>query len=405
MHKMQKTKQGMASIYVVVFVTMLIGVITLSFLRIMLSESGRTEKSTLADSAMNSAMAGVEDAKTILTRYNECIASGGAGSDCSKIEAAVASATEDCDLGSSTEGESAIGFTGDGYSGSINDQAYTCVNLTVEGDFVKAIDDSNPVLVVPMRIKDASQIGSVEGVRITWQSNGVESYDEYGNFLNEANSNTTSALNNKNVKAVLGGKGVTDSSSSNISKANGLKVTLIQTSAGYSNDDFYASDSNNGQTNRATVMLLPSNSGTSEVNQKALLESADKTYNAPISVNCTTDHICTADLHFPQPKGGNRIQDTFFLVISRVYSEPVIDTVTVKMYKDEAHTVEVPFFNVQPIVDSTGRAGDLVRRVEVRLGSNAGQFVPLAELTVDGGLDKDFFVTKNCIKGTGSCEK
>jgi Tfp pilus assembly protein PilX len=72
MSKQQKTKQGMASIYVVVFVTMLIGVITLSFLRIMLSETGRTEKSTLADSAMNSAMAGVEDAKLAFSNYKSC---------------------------------------------------------------------------------------------------------------------------------------------------------------------------------------------------------------------------------------------------------------------------------------------------------------------------------------------
>jgi hypothetical protein len=63
----------------------------------------------------------------------------------------------------------------------------------------------------------------------------------------------------------------------------------------------------------------------------------------------------------------------------------------------------VDFFDVQPVVDSTGRAGDIVRRVEVRLNPDYAALVPLAELTVDGDLNKDFFVTKNCIKGTGTC--
>jgi len=400
MRKMQKTKHGMASIYVVVFVTMLIGVITLSFLRIMLSESGRTEKSTLADSAMNSAMAGVEDAKTLLVAYDNCI--NGLISDkarCGEVMTKVNSTADNsCDLGVySSDNETNVGYGGANNSGSISDQAYTCVNLTVKGDFVGRIDDSEPVLVVPMRV-EGGDVNSVAGVNISWTGSNSDSYDDYGDFSN-------SSLEKKDVASVLGKKGVTTTNSGNASKANGLKVTLIQTSSSYNNDDFYVSDVANEQTNRATVMLLPSSASDaiSNVTKENLLRSADKTYNAPLSVKCTGDNYCATDVTFPMPKGGDRFQDTFFLVISRVYSEPTVDEVTIKMHDVDGN--EIPFFNVQPIVDSTGRAGDLVRRVEVRLGSNAGQFVPLAELTVDGGLDKDFFVTKNCIKGTGSCEK
>lgn len=400
MRKMQKTKQGMASIYVVVFVTMLIGVITLSFLRVMLSESGRTEKSTLADSAMNSAMAGVEDAKTILTSYNECITDS-SGKNCDKIKELVEKSTDKCDLGEDSAGETTIGFSGEGNSGSINDQAYTCVNLTVKGNYVDSIDDNNPVLVVPMRVENGVNINDIEGVRLTWQSVNNESSSDYGNFNN-------GDVNKKDVISVLGKSGVTTDGHENVSKANGLKVTLIQTSANYNLDSFYASDSTT--TNRATLMLLPSNDSTinKDIAKEEFIKSADKTYNAPLSVYCDSSNLrCSTELHFPKPKNGDRIESTFFLVISRVYSKPTVDEVTVQMFNNEAHVDEneVPFFNVQPIVDSTGRAGDLVRRVEVRLGSNAGQFVPLSELTVDGGLSKDFFVTKNCINGTSTCDK
>ncbi len=398
MRKMQKTKQGMASIYVVVFVTMLIGVITLSFLRVMLSESGRTEKSTLADSAMNSAMAGVEDAKTILTSYNECITGTSGKTNCDKVRELVEGATDKCDLGEDSAGETTIGFSGEGNSGSINDQAYTCVNLTVKGDYVESIDDNNPVLVVPMRV-EGGNVDAVEGVRLTWQSVNNESSDDYGNFKN-------GKVNEKNVNSVLGKSGVTTDGHENVSKANGLKVTLIQTSADYDLDSFYVSDSTT--TNRATLMLLPSNDNTisKDIAATEFIESADKTYNAPLSVYCDSSYLrCSTELHFPKPKNGGRMESTFFLVISRVYSKPTVDEVTVQMFSDFEHKNEIPFFNVQPIVDSTGRAGDLVRRVEVRLGSNAGQFVPLSELTVDGGLSKDFFVTRNCINGTSTCDK
>lgn len=400
MRKMQKTKQGMASIYVVVFVTMLIGVITLSFLRVMLSESGRTEKSTLADSAMNSAMAGVEDAKTILTSYNECVTNP-SGKNCDNIKKLVEESTDKCDLGEDSAGETTIGFSGEGNSGSINDQAYTCVNLTVKGDYVGSIDNDNPVLVIPMRVENGVNINDIEGVRLSWKSGNVESSSDYGDFKN-------GNVNNNSVSSVLGKSGVTTDGHENVSKANGLKVTLIQTSADYDLDSFYVSDNGSTTTNRATLMLLPSNDSTinKDIAKEEFIESADKTYNAPLSVFCSsTDLRCSTELHFPKPKNGAREESTFFLVISRVYSKPTVDEVEVKMFSDPEHKNEIPFFNVQPIVDSTGRAGDLVRRVEVRLGSNAGQFVPLSELTVDGGLSKDFFVTKNCINGTSTCDK
>ena len=406
MRKMQKTKQGMASIYVVVFVTMLIGVITLSFLRIMLSESGRTEKSTLADSAMNSAMAGVEDAKIILTTYDQCLRGEITDSrKCNDVKDKVTASAEGCDLGATTS-ETSVGYAGENNSGSISDQAYTCVNLTVRGNFVGRIDDASPVLVVPMRIENKGKYNEVEGVKITWTSSA--NGENVGN-LGDKGYTDPDIDNGENISGVLGSKGVTaNGSGDSFSNLNGLKVTLIQSGADYNVEQFYASDGD--QTNRATLMLLPSDvDGSTSIDSGQMVNSANKTYNAPIAVACgsTYSGMCVADLHFPEPKGGSRIEDTFFLVISRVYSEPVVDEVTVTMYTSDNHTKEneIDFFNVQPIVDSTGRAGDLVRRVEVRLGSDPGQYVPLAELTVDGDLSKDFFVTKNCINGTSTCTK
>ena len=68
---------------------------------------------------------------------------------------------------------------------------------------------------------------------------------------------------------------------------------------------------------------------------------------------------------------------------------------------------EIKFWNIQPIVDATGRAGDLMRRVEARLGTkNGADLLPAAELIVGGsdGIKKDFYVTKNCIQGVAKCD-
>lgn len=396
MSKQQKTKQGMASIYVVLFVTMLIGVITLSFLKIMLSETGRTEKTTLADSALNSAMAGVEDAKTLWIKYQQCKIDMSSYPDCSEVVKKVEESDADnCDLGTGTSTEQSIGVEGD--NGDITDQAYTCVNLSIEGDFVGSIDNSEPVLVVPMRVKTTEHsIGDIKGVNISWSTEDY-SGGELSNIT--GTDKYSNVVNNTPKDGILGKKGV--NSDDEYLKQNGLKVTLIQSGADYDIDSFYAADGN--KTNRGTVMLLPSMDGAQDIDDYAFVQSSDKTYNAPVAAYCNPEGTrCSTNLYFPDPVDGDRIEDTFFLTISRLYSEPNVNNVTVKMFDSHGY---VNFFNVQPIVDSTGRAGNLLRRVEVRLGANAGALVPLSELTVDGTLDKQLFVTKNCVSGTTSCYK
>ena len=60
----KKTKKGAASFYVVAFSTLILMIIATSFAAIIISEVTRTSNDDLAQSAYDSAMAGVEDAKT-----------------------------------------------------------------------------------------------------------------------------------------------------------------------------------------------------------------------------------------------------------------------------------------------------------------------------------------------------
>lgn len=423
MSRTSQTKKGVAAIYVVVFTTMLIGIITLSFLRIMLSESGRTLNDTLSDSAYNAALAGVEDAKYVIARYQQDIANNNTGSEI--VKQLESNTDNNCDIISDAleltkNNEYSVGTDDSGQT--FQDQAYTCVMIDLSGDFKGVLSTNNPTLVVPLKPsgKDADKVDNVAGVKITWTMGSDDTSSFTGSAVKKLHSdfgkgivNNANALKDDDAHNILGRKGVMDND--NQVALNGLRVMLVQSPnpdlyPGL-NPDYYSSESDGspedspecGRTNRGTLMLLASSDEGSknEFTACQFVRSADKNLNAPLGVQCNSDS-CTATLKFPKPKGGDsRNPNNFFLVLNQLYSEPSIK-VTVNMINSEGKPID--FFNVQPIVDATGRSGDLFRRVEARIGTdNGASLVPTAELSTNSAINKDFPVTKNCIDGTSAC--
>lgn len=420
MSRTSQTKKGVAAIYVVVFTTMLIGIITLSFLRIMLSESGRTLNDTLSDSAYNAALAGVEDAKYVIAKYQQDIAAGKTDSDI--VKQLESKADNNCDIISDAlqltkNNEYSVGTNDSGQT--FQDQAYTCVMIDLSGDFKGVLSTNNPTLVVPLKPsgKDADTVDNVAGVKITWTMGSDDASSFTGSAVKKLHSdfgkgivNNVNALKDDDAHNILGRKGVMDND--NQVALNGLRVMLVQSPKDEPNPDYYSSESDGspedspecGRTNRGTLMLLASSDEGSknEFTACQFVRSADKNLNAPLGVQCNSDS-CTATLKFPQPKGGDsRNPNNFFLVLNQLYSEPSIK-VTVNMINSTTGDT-MDFFNVQPIVDATGRSGDLFRRVEARIGTdNGASLVPTAELSTNSAINKDFPVTKNCIDGTSAC--
>ena len=465
-----KTRKGAASIYIVIFTTTLLGIIALSFVRIMLAESLRTTNYSLSQSAYNSALAGVEDAKIVLLRYQSCLsnnsytAGGGKTGNCDKYKAlfsginAAYKTSQDCSAvgkllhpGQDNDTETLI-QTRDNYDTGTVDQAYTCVKVAAyTEDFLASLSSKNPTKLIPLRSDSDETQKSINRIQIQWfddqnyrdvtDGNGNVK-DEFTGFWKKGNKGELTGTLVSNV-GNYSGRTASDYGSSFTDKElvpPALQVTMIQTANNFTMDQFYASEGvdNNSKTNRGTLLLRPtrstdnafrtsrqiSNKNHSNVlPQNSLAYSANKSFNTPLDVVCDPgssswgSYACMADFYVPSPIGdGSRNMSTSFLVVNLPYGGPQTD-VSAKMYhcidpskpineiiesENSVNCSVVYFANVQPMVDSTGRANDLFRRVESRIELADTNF-PIANYALamtdpknTNGIVKDFYVTTNC---------
>ena len=66
MKLLQKTRKGATSMIVIIFFTLLAGILVLSFVSIMVMNISESTNFNLSQSAYDSALAGIEDAKVML---------------------------------------------------------------------------------------------------------------------------------------------------------------------------------------------------------------------------------------------------------------------------------------------------------------------------------------------------
>ena len=124
--------------------------------------------------------------------------------------------------------------------------------------------------------------------------------------------------------------------------------------------------------------------------------------NSPFQIKCEhNEFACEVNLTgLNLPAGGNAM-----LVVSMPYGDLVTDF-AVTLQKSDGSSIN--FENVQVSVDSTGRANQLLRRVETRLDP-ADIFFPYPQYEIELGdtgddtLSKYFWITANCWTERGTC--
>lgn len=411
----KQTKKGAASFFVTVFTILLICIIVLSFTRLILSEASQTSNNDLSQSAYDSALAGVEDAKTALLKYHDCLdkgyhanspGSGGEAALCRDIIRSIQS--QNCDAVAKALKRVSKPETGtviqettkkDGKDKSASMlQAYTCVSIQEELDnYRSTVSAENPLRVVPLR---SPQINQLSSLRLRWFSE---------TDLTKINKHSSGASLNfcKDDQSLPKLKGDCHKKHE-VPYPPIVSAQIIQTDQQFSLSELSAA-SGDDNTNLGTVYIKPKKGSTTKiVPSKTLSSSSNKSSKSnPVQLTgCDKSKggfYCEAKIIMPKTFRGSteRNQGASFLIFGLPYSGPSTDfSVEMLDHSDEP----ILFSGVQARVDSTGRANDLYRRVEARVELLDSRFpypahaVDLGESDEHDVLSKDFYVTTDCRK-------
>lgn len=390
----RQRQTGAVSIFMVIFAMLLMSVLTISFLRIMTKDQSQASDNDLSQSAYDSAQAGVEDAKRAMLAYLQQCKTNAA--NCASWASVMSS--QDCNAAIQLTGvvkNADFSTTPTGSIGEVKvqqstqvdennnsidkalDQAYTCVTLQMDTDDYEAPLAANESKLIPL-----TATTPFSSITIQWYSRSDV-------------SNTTGTIQGLEATAGTQSQRLDQQSEWGANKPSVIRAQYAQVGSQFNLSDFDASKSD--QSNANTVFLYP----TSDGNQTTSLTSRDirqtdtsptqpaTKASAPLPVKCNavvasaSDYSCSLTLTLPEPIGGGTA-NTAYLRLTALYNATHI---RVSLGGSQ-------FKAVQPIVDSTGRSGDLFRRIKSRVDLyDTGFPLPDAALDVSGNLCKNFAVT------------
>jgi Tfp pilus assembly protein PilX len=345
---------GFISLFTVIFFMLLITIITVGFLRIMAAEQRQSLNNDLNASAEAAAQSGIEDAKRAILKYNSL-----PDGDPLKTQLQAALTTNTCNaLFTNPSVRGALNLNN---NGSINNQAglneyYTClsVNLTTP-DYVGSSNASKSEFI-PLVPEGGNKY---DQVTISWhlasQTIGADGDGQPNNY----------------APGVLLPPVTGAGSWSSQGYPAYMRVELY----GYPNGNF-TFDRNKVEGLTHSIFLVPNASSNAAAVSSATpinfetvdprgfeqnkinlvgVKCADSPPNIPIGT-----YACTATLELPsgQPSTSN----TYFLRVTPLYGSSHF-----RLQLVNKTSGVVNFSGVEPVVDSTGRASDVYRRIQSRI--------------------------------------
>ena len=410
-----RTKTGAASFYIVTISTLVLTIIVVGFIAIVISEIERTLNNDLSNSAYDSALAGVEDAKIAFLDYQSCLNQGyniepgykpSSSSTLTCQDIIYYMENQDCDMvghilrriGKNDKGEVLIQETQNGDNGM--SQAYTCVKIQSKLDDYRAmLTADNSAQLIPLSF-DNLEASSIESIRVSWYSD---------------NNGTTYNFGNKT--------GFGQATVDQLATPPTISVQLIQTASAFYMSQF--DKTVNDTTDRGTLFFVATDQKSSSLHSKTtisghdfydvtidntvknndkqnFLKANDKvSKNLPILTYCPKnsgkEFACSVSIELPLPVGGSRNSDTFMLLVSLPYGGPDTEIsveackhsndgfCTTEAFSAGATSEKAQFAGTQINIDSTGRANNLYRRVVTRLDtSNTYYTQPTAAIQLVG---------------------
>lgn len=382
-----RSESGAVSLFVVIFAALLITIITVSFIRLMVQDQQEASTNDLSQSAYDSALAGVEDAKRALVRYRT-ICEAGDPAACSTLDALLRAAPQNCNTALAdvvnVQPNTEVVIEQSSGDAALN-QAYTCVKVSLETEDYLGTLPAYSSKIIPL-----FGTGSFTTIRLDWYST-----DDLGGNVNVTLPSAVSA-----------DRPLLAQSDWPQTQPSIMRTQLVQFgSNGSGTPQFRLSDFDNtssGQSNVNTLFLYPVGATGVATNTVDTWEFINRDVRrtgggAPLGTTCTGvlnagGYACSAYLQLPTPIGGG--ERTAYLRLTSLYN-PTHYRVTL---------VGTRFDAVQPSVDSTGRANDLFRRVEARVDLIDTDFpFPEGAVQVTGDFCKDFTITDNVSGYQNNC--
>lgn len=343
---------GFVSLFSTIFFMLLITVITLGFLRIMGLEQRQSLDNELSASAVTAAESGIEDGKRAILKYYSL-----PDGDALKAELRTALTSDQCDaLTQSATIRNSLGLHSEG--NVINNpqlnQYYTCLTVNLQSpDFVAQTSAGNSE-IVPLRAAS----GNYTSVKVEWH------------LISENPGSDGDGIPAGYAPGIslppLTGSGPNTWTS--LGYPSYLRVQLI----GHPNGSF---DRNALQQRNRATLLVPGTDGATTI----ALDAADPNPGIfgeeqliPRRVQCRLDpggnlgsYACSATLDLPSGAEFAGNNNTYFLRVTPIYGPSHFRVALVNDSGDET-----PMTDVQPIVDATGRAADVFRRLQARVRIN-----------------------------------
>jgi Tfp pilus assembly protein PilX len=388
MSKAMIRERGAVSIFIVIFTALLVTIVTTSFVQIMLRSQQQASNNDLSQSAYDSAMAGVEDAKRALVKLKQCSRDPSLPG-CPAVQNLVSRGNIDCEVlgqgGSQAgivdfvNGEVAVGDP------SLN-QAYTCVKVDVQTESYNGRLSHNQAVVIPLiPVGDSNALSAV---RISWYSQAD---------LPDGSTAPTLPVGLPDLPQY-------DESAWGRTVPPIMRSQLIQFN-GNAPISLNAFDSGNTRTR----LLYPlSGGGTANFADDNRRTAGS---NSLVPGGCQTSFwykgfACSVVVTVPGGFAAPQQREAYLQLAgyyirtggSMNYSVELCDSAAC------APGDLIDFDNVQPKVDATGRASDLFRRVNASVTvSAAGTPDPFPEATVTtANLCKDFFITNSATQYDGN---
>jgi Tfp pilus assembly protein PilX len=380
-----KSQFGAVSLFIVVFSALLMTIVTVSFVTLMVTNQQQASASDVSRSALDSAQAGIEDAKRALIVFEkQCAGSSSitctnAISDMSKCNQIFA------DLGGI---DGATGNVGNDTSDASYSQAYSCVKIVLDTGNYQGSLEADGSAIIPL-----SATSPFDTVQLQWYSKT----DLQG--VNGTNvvlgSPTDSAL-------PLAGKLANEWP---LNRPSLMRVQLMQYAASGFTLSQADSNGSGNQSDSGTLFLYPAGvsgvSGGQQLTPISLYTPREAQTIAPTPVICNGNlsgggFACSVQLTMPTggPVGGG--DAISFLRLTALYNATSFNVTLL------SNGIATNFDGTQPEIDSTGSAGDIYRRLVDRVNlSNAFPF-PDAEIETSGNLCKDFLVTNNAADYTST---